>query len=315
MNIKKILPEVLQNIPLSDYSTFKIGGKAKYFISVKSKEELIKALEAAKILKLPIFILGGGSNILFSDKGFKGLVIKCDIRGLRCEDNKIYAGAGVALSVLVKKTGQCSLAGMEWPAGIPGTLGGAIYGNAQAFGDKMSNSVLEVEALDIKNLKIKSFDNKACKFKTKNSVFKNNKNLFIISAVLNFQNGDEKEIKEKIKEHVTYRKNRHPITYPCAGSVFVNPEIKIKNKKLISEFPEILDFNQKGFIHAGYLIDKCNLRGKKIGGAQISEKHANFIINIGNAKQKDVLKLISLAKKKVKEKFGVSLHEEIIIVK
>lgn len=315
INIKNILPNVLTDESLARYTTFKIGGNAKYFLVVKNKEELVEAISAAKSLKLKIFILAGGSNILFADKGFNGLVIKNEIGGLECKENRIFVGSGVTLANLVKKAVSCGLSGVEWAAGIPGTVGGSIYGNAQAFSERMADIVEEVEAVDLKTLKIKIFKNSDCKFTTKNSVFKKKNNLVIVSAILSLKKGDEKEMREKLKEHISYRRKNHPLSFPCAGSVFVNPETKIKSKKLLKEFPELEEFNKKGFVHSGFLIDKCELRGKKFGDAQISEKHANFIINIGNAKANDIIKLISLVKAKVKKKFGIKLQEEIIIVK
>ncbi len=158
---------------------------------------------------------------------------------------------------------------------------------------------------------MKTFTNKECQFSLKNSIFKKNKNLIIVSAVLNFKKGKKEEIKKKIKEFLDYRRNKHPIEFPTPGSAFVNPEIKIKNKKLLKEFPELNGFNKLGIIAAGFLIAKSGLAGKKIGNAQISEKHSNFIVNLGGAKAKDVLALMNLARKKVKNNFGISLEPEV----
>ena len=313
-NILEKLPGVKKNIPLKNYTTFKIGGLAKYFFIAKTKEDLLKALAVAKNNKLSVFILGGGSNILVSEKGFNGLVIKIDICDIKFDGNKVYAGAGVNSTKLAYLAADNNLFGFEWASGMPGTIGGAIYGNAQAFGTKISHALESVEALNLKTLQLKNFTKEQCKFSLKNSIFKKNKNLVIISAVLKFKNGQAKEIKNQIKEFLHYRRTKHPMNFPSAGSVFVNPEIVIKNKKLLEKFPELKEHNEKGIIPAGYLTAKCGLAGKKIGGAQISEKHANFIINTGNAKAKDVLALIKLVQKKVKIKFGISLEPEVQLV-
>ncbi len=291
--IKQALPDIRKDVLLKDYTTFKIGGPAKYFFNAKNKEDLIKAVKIAKELKLPIFILSKGSKVLISDKGVRGLVMKIDINGIKFQENKALVGAGVDLTKLAYLSAEKGLSGLEWSAGIPGTVGGAIYGNAQAFGDRIADLVKETEALDLKTLKTKKLLKKQCRFSLKSSIFKKNKNLIIISVVLELKNGNKKAIKEKIKEHLNYRKKNHPINYPSAGSVFVNPE------------------NKDGIIHTGSLIEKCGLKGKKIGRAQISKKHANFIINLGGAKAKDVLALIKLAKKKVKKAFGVKLETEV----
>jgi len=294
-----------KNILLKNYTTFKIGGPAKYFLAVKNKKELIEAIKSAKKIKLPVFILGGGSNVLFPDKGFNGLVIKMENSKLNLlSRNTVYVEAGVNSAKLVKFATDNSLSGIEWFTGIPGTVGGAIFGNAQAFGFKMSDSIESVEVLNLKTLKLFKLSNQQCKFSLKNSIFKKNavrgtgQNFVIVSAVLKLKKGKKQKIKERIKEYIDYRKKCHPIKFPSAGSVFVNPEKKVKNKKEI--------------IHAAYLIESCGLKGKKSGGAQISEQHANFIVNLGSAKAKDVLHLIKLAKQKVKKMFNINLEQEII---
>lgn len=251
-----------KNILLKKYTTFKIGGPAKYFFEAKTKIELISALKLAKEKNLPFFILGGGSNLLVSDQGFNGLVIKF----------------GQPLSAYVTK-------GLEWAIGIPGTIQAAVWGNAGAFGGSMADVVKSVEVLDINSLKIKILKNKDCKFAYRDSVFKQKKNLIILSVEIK----TKKSSLKKIKEYLAHRKKTQPLNFPSAGSVFKNPV----------------------GLSAGKLIQDCNLKGKKIGNVQVSEKHANFIINLGNGQAKDVIKLIKLIKEKVKNKFGIVLEEEI----
>ena len=309
-----------KNVSLKNYTTFKIGGRAKYFFTAKTKEDLFCAITAAKKLKLPFFVLGGGSNLLVSDKGYNGLIINFQFpslclqkrrgrrnaflrppkrRGRRnaflrppifnFQKNKIIVGAGTRLGELVNASAERRLTGLEWAVGIPGTVGGAVFGNAGAFQKSMKDIVKEVEVLDVKDLRFKIYDFKKCKFGYRNSIFKHKKNLIILSVVLKLKKEKKSEIKKKIKEYLNYKKERQPLDYPSAGSIFKNPS---------------------GF-SAGELIEKCGLKGKRIGGAQISEKHANFIVNLGNARAKDVKKLINLIKKEVKKKFGASLDEEI----
>lgn len=305
-----------KNVLLKNYTTYKIGGPAKYFFIAKSKEDLLEAIKSARKLRLPVFILGGGSNILFSDKGFGGVVIKTNFSDINIVDDKIYIGAGFSLTKLAYLSADRGLSGLEWAAGVPGaTIGGAIYGHAQAFGVKISNVLESVETLNCKTLKFRSFSKEQCQFSLKNSVFKKKKNLIIISAVLKFDKKQPEEIRSIIKKYLHYRKTRHPMNFPSAGSTFVNPEIIVKNKKLLEKYPELVEFNKKGTIASGYLIEKCGLSGKKIGQAQISEKHANFIVNLGGAKAKDVLTLIKLAHQKVKKTFNINLETEVQIIK
>ena len=279
--------EFQKNILLKNYTTFKIGGPAEYFFTAKNKIELIKAIHEAKILNLPFFILAAGSNVLFSDKGYDGLVIKFE---------------NPKLSQLVNK-------GLEWAAGIPGTVAGAIYGNAGAFGKSMADVVKTVEVFDVKSNKIKKLKNRQCKFGYRNSIFKENSNLIILSAEIRLKKSNSK----KIKKYLEYRKKTQPLSFPSAGSIFKN--FTPHRNKISGAGPAfktlIKKFKKKDVIPAAYLIEKCGLKGKKIGGAKISELHSNFIVNLGGASAKDVLKLIDLAKRKVKNKFGVELKEEI----
>jgi len=324
MNIKKELPGVKENILLKNYTTFKIGGKAKYFFVAKNKEDIIKAILAAKKIELPFFILGGGSNVLVADKGFDGLVIKIKnvkvkihpvIRpGASSNDgakSKIYTEAGLPLFLLVSELVKNNLTGLEWAIGIPGTIGGAVYGNAGAFGKSIGDSVRKVEVLDTKDLRFKIYDLKKCKFGYRDSAFKRNKNLIILSVQIQLKKGKKSEIQRKIREYLNHRKETQPLDFPSAGSIFKNYELRIKKYELIKKFPELKNFNKKGQIPAAWLIEKCDLKGKKIGKAKISEKHGNFILNLGGAKAKDVKKLIDFAKKSVKKKFGIVLKEEI----
>lgn len=313
MTIEKILPGIKKNILLKNHTTFQIGGPAKYFFVAKTKEDLIEAIKKAKKCHLPFFILGRGSNILVSDKGFKGLVIKTENRNLEIDNLTIRAGAGLSLSKLVNVSIRKSLTGLEWAAGIPGMVGGAIYGNTGAFGKSIADSLKEVTVLEIKNSKpkIKNLSKKNCHFSYKNSIFKQGKNLVILSAKFQLKKGNRSEIKKRIKEYLNYRKEHHPLTFPSAGCIFKNPKLKIRDQKLLKSFPELRKFSRRKEIPAGWLIEESNLKGKKIGDVKISEKHANFIINLGNGKAKDVKRLINLAKQKVKNKFGIVLKEEI----
>ena len=318
-SIKEKLSGIKENIFLSKHTTFKIGGPAKYFFLAKTKEDLIRALKTAKNLKMPFFILGGGSNLLVSDKGYGGLVIKIQnqkatLRGVRFASSKIlkseiWAEAGTGLNKVTETCITASLSGLEWAYGIPGTVGGAVYGNSGAFGFRTSDSIKKVEVLDSNTLKTKEFSKEECKFNNKGSIFKKRGNLVILSVTFKLKKG--KEVGAKAKEFFNYRKKSHPLNFPSAGCIFKNLKSKIKNQKLLKKFPELKEFNKTKMIPTSYLIDKAGLKGKKIGGAKISEKHANFIINLGKAKASDVKKLINMEKIKVKKVFGVSLEEEV----
>lgn len=289
-NIEEKLTGIKKNVELAPYTTFKIGGPADYFLEVKEKEDLIKAIKTAKEFKLPFFVLGNGSNLLISDKGFRGLVMKINFSDVETLDSEIKCGAGVLLGRLVDMSTKLNFSGSEWAAGIPGTVGGAVRGNAGAFDGSMEDMVKEVEVLDISTeAEIKKYSKRDCEFDYRDSIFKRRTDLIILSIVFHLERGEQKEIKESIARYLNYRRERHPLEFSSAGSIFKNPE----------------NFS------AAKLIYKCELAGKKIGQAQISEKHTNFIVNLGGAKAIDVIELINLAKQEVKNEYGVELQEEI----
>lgn len=310
MDVEKTIPGIKKNILLKDFATFKVGGRAKYFLIARKKEDLIKTVIAAKKLGIPFFVLGGGSNILFSDKGFKGIIIKIQFSDLKIKGSRIFAEAGTSLALLVNKTMQRNLSGLEWAAGIPGTIGGAVRGNAGAFGGEIKNAVERVETFDFRSSRIKIIKNRDCQFDYRQSIFKKRKNLIILSVVFKFRNGNKEKITKMIKKYLAYRKLKHP-KKPSAGSIFKNVKINTTKKYFFKKFPEAKENIKEKTLPAAFLIDQCHLAGKKIGEAKVSKNHPNFIINSSNAKAKDIKKLINFIKKRVKNKFGIILEEEI----
>ncbi len=303
-----------ENVLLKNYTTFRIGGPARYFVEAASKEEIIEAITLAKEKNLPFFILGQGSNVLAKDRGFLGIVIRVQssVFGVQNYNSKckISCEAGVPLSKIVSESLNLGVEGLEWATGIPGTIGGAIYGNAGAFDFSMSDVIERVEVFDAKSFQIKILNKKNCLFGYRESIFKKKKNFIIISAVLILKKGEKSQILKKIIKHRGEKLKNQPLDHPSSGCVFKNHKKSIKNNGLLKEFPELKVFNKKGIVPAGWLIEKCGLKGKKFGGAKISEKHANFIVNLGNARFSDVKKLVALIKKSVKGKFKIELEEE-----
>ena len=293
------MADIKKNEPLANHCTYHIGGPARVLFLAANEREIIAGIETAEENRFKMMILGGGSNILFSDRGFDGLVLKLANNFIKIAEEKenravVLAGAGAPLAALVKFALDNSLAGMEWAAGIPGTAGGAIRGNAGAFGREIGAAVLRVRALEIsgKSIVPAIVGKEDCAFGYRESVFKRNKNLVITAAKFVLEKGNANEIADKIKECAQKKRIFQPLDFPSAGSVFKNPP---------------------GFF-AAKIIEDCGLKGRSAGGAQISEKHANFIVNRGNAKADDVLALIAQIKAAAKEKFAVDLKEEIEIV-
>jgi len=307
---------IQQNIPLSSHTTFHIGGPAKYFVEVGDIEELQEALRYAQKNRLEFFILGGGSNILVSDKGFDGIVIKNRISNHKTRATKerieVEIGSGLPLANVVKMTVTGGFTGLEWAAGIPGTLGGATRGNAGAFGGEMKDIIQSVKVLKISAgaYAMEAYPAKDCQFKYRDSIFKRDEKLIIVSTTIQLKAGDKERIQNRTQEIISARKKKQPIGIRCAGSFFKNPIVK--NEKLIAEFEKEKGVKAKDEkLPASWLIDLAGFRGKKIGDAKVSNENANFIINTFKAKAEDVVILSSFIKQQIRDKFGVQLKEEV----
>lgn len=282
------LGKIEKDISLSTLTTYKTGGIAKLVVYPNNINNLKQLLKLIHKHNIKYFILGKGSNTLFSDKEFNGVIIKLDkLNNFKIKETEIYVESGMILSKLVQASIKNELTGLEFAIGIPGTIGGAIYMNAGAYGSKMSNIVKSVIVLNEK-LQIEEIPLEKLKFDYRYSIFQANKNLICIAANIKLEHGNHDEIDSKIKENLLKRKNSQPLEYPSAGSVFRNP---------------------KGN-YAGKIIEELGLKGKNIGGAEISSKHANFIINKTNASSSDILNLIKLVQKEVKDKYKIDLKLE-----
>jgi UDP-N-acetylmuramate dehydrogenase len=305
-----------KNKIIAPLTNFKIGDKALYFITLENLEDIYDFLELKEKFNLPIFILGGGTNLLF-DK-FNGFVIKTNFKNFEIlEPYTLRIGANFLVSEVLEKLCEMGFSGFEWAGGLPGEIGGAIRGNAGCFGGEIKDLVIGVEALNLKTGEIKIFKKEEIEFEYRNSFFKKNKEWLILSGIFKFNQGDKEKIKKEIEEKINYRKERHPLEYPNAGSIFKNINFEKAPEKLKNLALEKNKVKDDPFpvIPTAFVISELGLKGFKIGKAQISEKHANFIINLGGATFKDVYSLIDYIKKKVEDEFEVKLEEEIEIVK
>ncbi len=313
--------KIQENILLSNYTTFRIGGPARYFCEVKSKEELVEALKWAKKNNLIFFVFGGGSNLLVSDERFEGLMIKIKSEKLKvypeesrrvksCDEKLkiIEAEAGVPLLKVILETTKDGYSGLEWEFGIPGTVGGAIFGNAGRLGQDVSQAVESVKIIDLDSWEEREILAKDCGFEYRGSCFKKN-NWIILSAVFKFKKVEKEEIEKTLAEARKVIRNSPP--WPSAGCIFKNYQVEGENDILLKNHPELVPKVRGGKIGVGFLIDQCGLVGRQIGGAKIWEKYANYIVNIGGAKARDIFELIQIVKKSVKEKYGIELEEEV----
>ena len=302
MNIKELLEDskiskekIKYNVPMKEYTSFKIGGLSECLIKIDNVEDLKEILKLAEKNKIPLTIIGNGSNILVADEGIKGIVLKIEIKKLEIqeEEKKVYItiGSGNKLGELTQKLSNREIAGFEFASGIPGTIGGAIRMNAGAHNSEMKDIIKTITYIDRQG-QIHKINNGEAKFEYRSSIFAKEKYI-ILEAEIQLEKGKKEEIQNKIKEYMEYRKEKQPIEYPSAGSTFKRGTDFITAK----------------------LIDECGLKGHTIGGAQISEKHAGFIINKGKATAEDVIKLIEYTKEQVYKKFGKVIEPEIEILK
>lgn len=303
MNIKDILENsnltipkdnILYNEDMKKHTTFKIGGPAECFIKIKTKEQLKEILNIAEENKIPVTILGNGSNILVLDGGIKGITLTIQIEYIDIKQNgekyKINVGGGYKLSKLTQICLKNEISGFEELSGIPGTIGGAVSMNAGAHGKEMKDIVEKIKCVDI-NGNEKEFSNEEANFEYRKSIFKGN-SYIVTEVVLNLEKGKYDEIKAKMDKYSQYRKTKQPIEYPSAGSTFKRGKDYITAK----------------------LIDDAGLKGYSIGDAVVSTKHSGFVINKGNASAKDVLDLVKYIKDTIEEKFNKKIELEIEVV-
>jgi len=296
-----------KNIPLWQFSNYKIGGLAAFFREVKSIGDLKQ--DFSEFTK--IFILGGGTNVLISDKGFDGLVLLNRIPRIENHNGLVRIGSGVMIDELLSFCVQNSLSGLEWAGGLPGTIGAAVRGNAGAFKGEIKDSIIEVESIDIRSKEKIKRKNEECKFGYRWSVYKEQPNEFITKVVLKLLKGDPLQIRKEIDEKIDYRNLKHPMDHPNIGSTFKNiPVGKVTDEQRV-EFTSFTKDDPFPVVLVTKLLAIAGLKGKRIGDAQISDKHPNFIVNLGNAKSDDVRKLINIMRKAVRDRWGITLKEEI----
>lgn len=302
-----------KNVPLAPLTTFHIGGKADYLVEATGAFELAEAIEYAEQQKLPVYIFGGGSNVLFSDKGFAGMVIRMVDGGIQVSEEKILCGAGVPLFDVVRAARDAGLSGIERLAGIPGSFGGAIRGNAGAFGVEIGSIVSSVKGYIKETGMVKEYKQEVCGFSYRTSLFKKNPDLIILSAEIRLKPGNKDELEKVMNDTVKVRESKHSQDAFCAGSFFMNPVVK--DEKLRQEFEKDTGTAPKDDkLPAGWLVDHVGLRGKRIGGAMVSDQHPNYLVNTGKATAENIITLASLIKTRVRDELSVRLREEVQFV-
>ncbi len=283
---------VLAGVPMEQFTTWRIGGPAELLLIPRVEDDVMVALEFTGRHSLPLTVIGNGSNLLVSDTGIKGLVLKIGggLQELGIDGNKITAGAGVFLPALARAAGRESLGGLEFAGGIPASLGGALIMNAGAFGQFIGSSVSEVETIDFIGAR-RTWKASELTFDYRHSALQPER-LIILKARLELQEAEQKEVQERLEVFLTYRSRQHPLDLPSAGSVFRNPPGQ----------------------PAGRLIEMSGLKGFQVGDAQVSTKHANFIVNLGHASATQVKELMEIVRDRVAARFGIDLIAEVRVV-
>lgn len=290
--IDKNFYEYYEDISLKPYNTYRLNTKCKYLIFPKNIEELIDLLKYLKSNNYKYLILGNGSNVIFKSDYYDGVIIRLDkLNKVTIENNIVEAYAGVSLSKLSMDISLKGLAGLEFACGIPGHVGASVAMNAGAYNSSMSDIIIDAKIIN-SNLELITMTKEELEFSYRDSFLKRNKDYIVVSARFELKNSNSKELLETISTRRVRRLETQPLNYPSAGSVFRNPE----------------------GMHAGELIEKCNLKGYQVGGAVVSQKHANFIINNGKATGEDIVKLINIIQEKIYKKYNIKLIKEQIII-
>ncbi len=313
--------QIIQNLDLAKYTSFQIGGQAKYAAEIKNEEDLKYALDFAHRKNIPVYILSGGTNILFDDEGYEGLIllnrlkqfVQIDEVGFLRKKARVSASAGVSLKGFLEFLAMNSVSGYENLYGVPGSLAGALRGNAGAFSVEISDNLEFVEVFDILNFKKEKLQLKDLKYKYRHSLFKEKNHLFILSASFNLNFADKSEIIQQMNNILIERNKRQLQNIKSAGSFYKNPLAPKDVQRLFEE--EKATKAKEGRVPAGWLIEKLGFKGYVYKGVKISDTSANYFINIGSAKSKDVLELSNKIKQACKERFNIDLEEEVQIVK
>lgn len=296
--------KIEKDIELKKYNTYGVGGKAKHFVLAEGRQDLVDAFNFAKKENIRYLILGGGSNVLITDSGYNGLVVVNRAAEIERFGSDLTVSSGASLAKMTRYLGEEGLSGGEFLAGIPGTLGGAVLGNAGAWGKSISDIIKSIEFLDESG--IKSIPREKIEFSYRNSSLKKMPGI-ILGATLTFTEDSPEKVREKVSEILGKRKGKHPAGRSC-GSFFKNVEIADLSQDVAGK---ISQWEKGGKVAAGKLVEETGLKGLRIGGAEVSEIHANFLVNTGNATADDIKKLAEEVKKKVYDKFGVELEPEV----
>ncbi|MFA6522247.1 MAG: UDP-N-acetylmuramate dehydrogenase [Patescibacteria group bacterium] len=304
---------VKEHEPMAKHSTYRVGGEADWFVEARSVEDVIGATRVARDAGVPMVVIGGGTNVLFSDEGFRGIVLQMALRKVEINGSNVVAEAGALTALTARQSAEAGLEGFEWGASLPGTMGGAVRGNAGCFGGEMKDNVSMVEVL--RDGEVVQLTNADLQFGYRDSILKHNGDI-VLRVELALHPGDSEILKARVAELVEKRNASQPLSAGSAGCAFKNYNLKsdeeLARVQAVADLPGQMQADRR--IATGWLIDQLGLKGKMLGDAKISEKHGNFILNRGHATAQNIFDLIQEIKSAVREKFGIELEEEIQLI-
>jgi len=287
--------EVLRGVPLSERTTLRVGGEARWLCEARDADTMATALAVAHDLSLPVLLLGGGSNLLVGDGGFDGLVVHNRVLGVHVEEETATAAAGESFHGVIEQLADAGLAGLGFAAGVPGSVGGAVFGNAGCYGRAIGDRIVEVVLVGPDGRSRRAVNREQLAFEYRNCVLQASGDV-VESVTLRLEQDDPDTLRKEIEANLDVRRSKHPVDLPSAGSYFKNlPPDKPGDRR----------------VAAGLLLDRCGCKGLRVGDAAVFERHANIIVNLGSATAKDVLALADEMKRRVRERFAVALTEEV----
>lgn len=310
--LKQAISSLVENEPLASHTNFRIGGPARLYLVAGTADEIVHAVEKAKEAGIPWEILGGGSNVLVADKGVDGLVIQAANREIVIDGTHVTCGAGATMALVARKVAETGLSGFEWAVTVPGTVGGAIFGNAEYNRGSTGDAVISVDAYRIADGLRVTLSRQECKFGYRDSYFKHERHL-ILGCVLELVAGNPAAINVKMNELLAKRKEHQPFDHASAGCMFKNVEFSsdadIAKLRYAVDVPQ--EFVDAKRIPAGWLVEHAGFKGYRLGNVEVSVKHANFLVNLGGGTADEVAQVVSMIQMKVRDEYGVALKTEV----
>lgn len=301
---------------MARHTNMRVGGPARWYCSAQSAEELCALVAACRAERVPWFVIGGGSNTLVADAGYDGLVIQMAMRDIAVGESRVTADPGAITAAVAREASEAGLTGFEWAISLPGTIGGAVRGNAGCFGGEMKDVVEEVVVGEMTNneCRMTKYGNRQCAFRYRHSIFKEQPGLVVLGVTLRLAAGNPSESQKRMAEFLARRKAKQPLERPSAGCLFTNVLVDSVSAEQSAKLDAAGDWRaavHDGQLPTGWIVEHLSMKGHRVGNAQVSAQHGNFVVNLGGATATDVAAVSDAVRAKALEVFGIDLHEEV----